>query len=359
MARNTIARIDVAALRHNLRQVRKAAPGSRVMAVVKADAYGHRLDLCLPALAEADMLAVATLEEARAIRRLGSGLPILLLEGFTHASDLPVIAELGLELAIHHQHQIEALKRFNRPMAGRIWLKIDSGMHRLGISAEHAVESHRALQRLPGIDQVNLMTHFALAESPEDPLTHRQLEIFQQATTSLDGERCIANSAAALLDPQTHQDWIRAGISLYGISPLADRTGAELGLKPVMTLQAELIAINQVAAGETIGYGGRYRAPTSMLVGVVGAGYGDGYPRSAADGTPVLVDGCRCVVAGTVSMDMITIDLESCPGARIGDPVELWGAGIPVEQVAHHAGTIAYELVCRITRRVRYRATQG
>jgi len=356
MPRNTIARIDTAALTHNLARVRELAPNSRIMAVVKADAYGHRLDLCLPALKDADLLAVATLEEARAIRRLGSRLPVLLLEGVLHAADLPVAAELALELTIHHPGQVQMLEAFGRSPTPRLWLKIDSGMHRLGVNAADAKSLHARLRRLPGVEQVNLMTHFASADELDADTTRTQLERFESSTDGLDGEHCLANSAAIVEHAASHADWVRAGIMLYGISPFSDRTGEELGLKPVMTLTSELMAINQVPAGEAIGYGGRFVATRDMTIGVAAIGYGDGYPRSQADGTPVLVNGRTCSLAGRVSMDMITIDLAACPDASVGDPVILWGSGLPIEGIARQADTIAYELVCRITRRVRYRA---
>ncbi|NBD96507.1 MAG: alanine racemase [Gammaproteobacteria bacterium] len=358
MARNTIARIDVPALAHNLARVRELAPRSRVMAVVKADAYGHRLDLCLPALAGADLLAVATLEEARAIRRLGSRQPVLLLEGVIEDADLSVAAELGLELTVHHDYQVAALERFGTSPTPRLWLKLDSGMHRLGFQPEDVPSVHARLMRLPGVHQVNLVSHFASADRVEHPQTKRQYERFQSYTQGLDGEICLANSAAVLNFPATHGDWVRAGIMLYGISPVGDRDGPKLGLKPVMTLTSELMAINRVPAGEAIGYGGRYVAERDLRVGVAAIGYGDGYPRSTADGTPVRVAGQDCALAGRVSMDMITIDLANCPQARVGDRVVLWGRDLPIETVAERAGTIPYELVCRITRRVRYRADE-
>jgi alanine racemase len=356
MARNTIARIHPDAIARNLERVRACAPDSRVMAVVKADAYGHRIDLCLPELAAADMLAVATIEEARAIRRLGNGLPVLLLEGVTDPGDLAVAADLGLELTVHHPHQVDALERFGRAITPRVWLKIDTGMHRLGVAAEDVASLHARLLDLPGVDQVNLMTHLACAEQPDHPLNARQVQRFDEAVAGLAGEHCLANSAAIFNWPGIHRDWVRAGIVLYGISPMDSGCGADLGLEPAMTLTSELLAVNQVAAGECIGYGGRYVAPEDMLIGVAAIGYGDGYPRSIADGAPVLVNGRRCRLAGRVSMDMITIDLAGCPNAAIGDPVTLWGAALPIEETARAAGTIPYELVCRITRRVRYRS---
>lgn len=357
MARNTIARIDPGALAHNLGRVRELAPDSRIMAVVKADAYGHRIDLCLPALGAADLLAVATIEEARAIRRLGNGLPVLLLEGVNDFDDLAVAADLGLELTVHHVHQIEALERFGRSPAGRIWLKIDTGMHRLGVPGEAAGEMYRRLQAIPGVERINTMSHFACAEDVSHPLNALQLERFEAATAGLDGERCLANSAGLINYPEARMDWVRAGLLLYGISPLPGRPGPELDLRPVMMLTAELVAINRVGAGEHIGYGARYRAERDMTVGVASIGYGDGYPRTMADDAPVRVGDRLARLCGRVSMDMITIDLDACPDARIGDEVVLWGRGLPVEQLAEAAGTIPYELVCRLTRRVRFRGT--
>lgn len=358
MARNTIAHIDPAAIAHNLARVRDFAPDSRIMAVVKADAYGHRIDLCLPALEQVEMLAVATIEEARAIRRLGNGLPVLLLEGVNDHGDLAVAADLGLELTVHHPHQLAALERFGRSPTQRLWLKIDTGMHRLGVTVDEAAGMHRRMLAIPGVEQVNLVSHFACAEEPDHPLNALQIERFHRATEGLEGERCLANSAGLINLPEARFEWVRAGLVLYGISPLPGQPGPDLGLEPAMTLSAELMAVNRVAAGESIGYGARFVAESDMTVGVASIGYGDGYPRSMVDGAPVLVDGRSCRMCGRVSMDMITIDLESCPNARVGDEVILWGQGLPIETVAEAAGTIPYELVCRITRRVRFRSRQ-
>ncbi len=356
MPRNTLARIDIDAVAHNLRLVRERAPDSRVMAVVKADAYGHRLDLVLPALDQADMLAVATIDEARAIRRLGSRKAVLLLEGVLEASDLAIVESLGLELTLHHPEQVAMLERFGHAPTPRLWLKVDSGMHRLGVEPDQAAELHRRLLGLPGVEQVNLVSHFAAAEDEAGRLSATQMARFDRAVDGLDGEHCLANSAAILNHPASHRHWVRAGILLYGVSPLPGRTGTDLGLKPAMTLEAGLLAVNRVPAGDSIGYGARYIASRDLRVGVVGIGYGDGYPRSVADGTPVRVGDALCPVVGRVSMDMVTIDLSEAPEAAIGDPVILWGQGLPIELVAEGADTIPYELVCRVTRRVRYRS---
>lgn len=356
MARNTIAYIDPAAVAHNLDWVRNRAPDSRVMAVVKADAYGHRIDLCLPALKQADMLAVATLEEARAIRRLGNGLPVVLLEGVSRFGDLAVADDLNVELVVHHESQLDVLERYGRAPAGRVWLKTDTGMHRLGIAPEKAAQVHRRLQGVKGVEQINLVSHLACAEEPGHPLNDRQLNVFEQLSQTLGGQRCLVNSAGLINMPRAHFEWVRAGLVLYGISPLSGQAGRDIGLRPAMALTAELIAINTVKAGESIGYGARFAADREMTIGVASIGYGDGYPRHMPDGAPVQVGGRLCRLAGRVSMDMITIDLGHCPDARIGDPVVVWGSGVPIEKAAALAGTIPYELSCRITRRVRFKS---
>jgi len=329
------------------------------MAVVKADAYGHRIDLVLPALAGADMLAVATIDEARAVRRLGNDQPVLLLEGVIDAADLEIAERLNLELTLHHPHQVQMLEHYGHAPTPRLWMKVDSGMHRLGVEASEVRELWQRLRQLPGVEQINLISHFATSDSPDDRRLREQIQRFDAAVEGLDGEHCLANSAAILNHPSTHRHWVRAGILLYGISPLAGTTGPDLDLRPGMTLEAEIMAINRVPAGDAIGYGARFVAEQDLRVGVVSIGYGDGYPRSVADETPVLVGGQLSRIVGRVSMDMVTIDLSSCPEAAIGDPVVLWGRGLPVETVAAGAGTIPYELVCRITRRVRYRSTAG
>lgn len=355
MARNTFATIDVEAIAHNLAQVRERAGRSRVMAVVKADAYGHGLERCLPALAGADLLAVATMDEARAIRAFRADLPVLLLEGVFDPDELALVEQLKLEIVVHHPVQLDWLEEGAHLPGRRVWLKIDSGMHRLGFPLDGIETVKARLARLPGVEEVVLMSHFACADRPEHPLNAVQLERFDRAVRGLDGPHCLANSAALLNLPQTRRDWVRAGLLLYGVSPLPDCTGTDLGLRPAMTLESRLIAVNEVAAGETIGYGARYRAERAMRIGVAAIGYGDGYPRNMPDATPVLVNGREQGLVGRVSMDMITIDLDGQPEARVGDPVVLWGPGLPVERIAAAVGTIPYELLCRVTRRVEYR----
>lgn len=358
MSRNTFATIAPRALSRNLARVRALCDGARVMAVVKADAYGHGLKRCLPALADADMLAVATMDEARAIRVLEPRAPILLLEGVTAATELEAVARLNLEMVVHHVSQLEWIEAAGAAPGPRIWLKLDSGMHRLGFPLHQAAAVYARLQALPGVEQIVLMTHFACADQADHPLNKRQVNAFDTAVCGLEGPHCLANSAALLNLPETRRDWVRAGLLLYGVSPLPDRDGPSLDLRPAMTLETRLIAVNDVPAGETIGYGARFTAPHDMRVGVAAIGYGDGYPRNTPDGAPVLVNGREQKLVGRVSMDMITVDLGGQEQARVGDPVVLWGDGLPVERIAEAVGTIPYELLCRVTRRVRYR-TKG
>jgi alanine racemase len=355
MSRGTEAIIDVPALARNIGRVRARAGNARLIAVAKADAYGHGLARCMPALADADLLAVATLDEARAIRSVDPRAPVLLLEGVTSADELRVVDELALEMVVHSPEQLGWLVQRGSAPGARVWLKLDSGMHRLGFALDAAAEVHRRLMALPGVATVVLMTHFACADEPDHAMTDRQIAAFDQAVAGLDGPHCVANSAALLNRPDTHRDWVRAGLLTYGISPLADRDGPDLGLEPVMTLQSRLIAIREIPAGDAVGYGARFRAERNARIGTAAIGYGDGYPRSLPDGTPVLVNGQRQALAGRVSMDMTTIDLDGQPEAAVGDPVVLWGPGLAVEEVARAAGTIPYELVCRVTRRVDYR----
>lgn len=364
MARNTFATIDTGAIGRNLARVRELAgqrggtgsPGRPgIVAVVKADAYGHGLKRCLPALAGAEMLGVATMDEARAVRVLLPRSPVLLLEGVVAPAELADVERLRLEMVVHHQSQLDWVEHSGHAPGARVWLKLDSGMHRLGFPLARAPEVQARLSALPGVAEVVLMTHFACADRRDHALNRLQLERFDAAVDGLTGAHCLANSAAMLNFPESRRDWARVGLLLYGVSPVADRTGPELGLEPAMTFETRLIAVNDVPAGESIGYGARFVAPADMRIGVAAAGYGDGYPRNMPDGAPVLVNGRAQRIAGRVSMDMITIDLDGQSEAQVGDPVVLWGRGLPAERVAAAVGTIPYELLCRVTRRVQYR----
>lgn len=355
MSRNTVAHIDLSAFAHNLRRVQALAQGSRVMAVVKADAYGHGLVRAAKALSAAELFAVATLEEALTLRRAGLAHPIVLLEGFHDADELAVIQHHALEVVVHNRQQIEALSAQADLNLRRVWLKFDSGMHRLGFPCDRARDIHRWVQSIAGIGEVALMSHFACADEPGHPLNQQQLQRFDLAVQGLPGQQSLANSAALVALPESRRDWVRSGIMLYGVSPFADRTAAELGLRPVMSLSTRLMAVHDLPAGEAVGYGAAYRCPVAMRVGIAAIGYGDGYPRHAANGAPVLVRGQPSALIGRVSMDMIALDLRHCPDAQLGDDVILWGPDLPVENVAAHADAIPYQLLCGITRRVEIR----
>ncbi len=353
MNRAARAIIDSSALTANLLAARKCSGGARVMAVIKANAYGHGIVATAAALRDADAFGVARMEEAAAIRDARIEGRIVLLEGVFHSEQVPTAAAMGVELVVHSPEQIEILEQCGRDHRFRVWLKIDTGMNRLGFPPESAQEVARRLLGCPSVlGPLHLMTHLAKADEMADQMTGRQIECFDAAIDGIGGERSIANSAGLLGWPASHRDWVRPGIMLYGISPFADSSGSDLGLRPAMTLSSELIAVHSVAAGSTVGYGGAWTAPADTRVGVAAIGYGDGYTRHLGNGTPVLVNGRPASVVGRISMDLVTIDLQDSPDARVGDEVVLWGRGLPVERLAIAAGTIPYELVCGVTQRV-------
>jgi len=351
MSRPAQAVLDAPALAHNLQRVRELAPGRGVMAVIKANGYGHGMIEVAHALGEADAFAVACLDEALLLREAGIHHPMVLLEGFFGPEEFSAIVRHRLTAVIHHEEQLRMLETDPPSAPLSVWLKIDSGMHRLGLAPAKVSAAYERLKALP-VQLQGLMTHLACADERDNPTTPRQLACFQQATASYAEPKSIANSAGILAWPQSHGDWVRPGVMLYGASPFAGQMGQDHGLRPALSLHSQLMAVNRFQRGERVGYGGEWQCPEDMAVGVVAIGYGDGYPRHAQGGTPVLVNGRRVPLIGRVSMDMICVDLRSQPQARIGDPVCLWGPDLPVEEVAGHAGTIAYELLCRITSRV-------
>ncbi len=347
--------VDLEAARANLGRARGAAPGRKIMAIVKADAYGHGLLPMAQALAGAEAFGVACLEEAEVLREAGIGHPIVLLEGPFSAHELHEMRRLDLDTVIHDEEQVRMLDTVPDGPPLRLWIKLDTGMHRLGFPPERFgklirhLAPHRAVAR-----PLRFMSHLAAAHEPDPASVSAQLARFREILHRIAGERSIANSAALLKWPETQLDWVRPGLMLYGVSPFAEETGESLGLRPVMSLVSGLIAVRRVPAGESVGYGGSFRCPEDMPVGVVAMGYGDGYPRHAASGTPVLVAGRRAALIGKASLDMLTVDLRACPEARVGESVLLWGPGLPVEEVARAAGTIPYELLCAVRGRVRF-----
>ena len=355
MSRTTVATIHLGALRHNLARLKQLAAPARVMAVVKADAYGHGLERVARALdGEAEAFAVAALGDGLRLRAAGHRQRIVVLSGPDNAHDIAEMQRLQLEATIHHEAQLQWLVQA-APTRGRlrVWLKIDSGMHRLGFAPERVAAVHAQLQAMAGIDpEIGLLTHFSDSEVFDGEQTPAQIARFTEATGRFVGPRSLSNSAAVLGWPAARGDWVRSGGLLYGLSVVDGRSGADFGFRPAMTLSTQLIAINRIGKGERIGYNGTWTCPEDMPVGVAAVGYGDGYPRSAAAGTPVLIGEQRVPLIGRVSMDLITLDLRTAPAAKIGDRVVLWGAGLPVETIAAQAGTISYDLTCGMTRRV-------
>lgn len=352
MTRPIRATIDLTALRGNFAVARERAAGAALWAVVKANAYGHGLMRTAGALDDlADGFALLDLDDAVALREAGFRQPILLLEGFFEADELPLLAEYGLTPVVHCLEQVEMLTSAALPARLPVYLKLNTGMNRLGLSAEEFHAALTALETASSVSGITLMTHFADADL--DRGIDWQMVRFDEAVQGCEHPVSLANSAALLRFAETRRGWARPGIMLYGSSPFPqDESAAALGLRPAMTLSSQLIAVQELAAGERVGYGGIFTAERAMRIGIVACGYADGYPRHAPVGTPVLVEGRRTRTAGRVSMDMIMVDLEGIPDAGIGSPVVLWGEGLPVDDVAAAAGTVSYELLCALTARV-------
>lgn len=351
---SVFAEINLSALRHNLGVVRQHALSAGVMAVVKAMAYGHgAVPVARAIAAQADALAVARLEEGVALREAGIELPIVVLEGHTRPEHLDIAFKQNLQLTIHHASQLPMLREYaDEPVD--CWLKLNTGMHRLGFPVQEAEALFNEISRLPAVAGLRLMTHLACADDLSDSTTDRQVQRLHHACSGLNAELSIANSAGILAWPDTHADWVRPGLMLYGASPVIGKRAVDFDLRPVMTLKAPLIAVNQLQAGDAVGYGGTWTAPGPMPLGVVGIGYGDGYPRHVGGDAHVLLHGQRVPIVGRVSMDMITVDLSGV-NAQVGDLVTLWGEGLPADEVAAWADTIPYTLFCGVTGRVQRR----
>ena len=351
MTRPVYARLDLQALKNNLAVVRRAAPDSRVWSVVKANAYGHGIERVWNALGATDGFAMLNIEEAILLRERGWKGPILMLEGFFHADDLPLYDKYRLTTSVHSNWQLKAIQNAQLRAPLDIYLKVNSGMNRLGFTPDRVHSVWQQLRAMKNVGDMTLMTHFADADSPQG--IDEAMRRVEQAAEGLACPRSLSNSAATLWHPEAHFDWVRPGIVLYGASPSGQwQDIANSGLKPVMTLGSEIIAVKNLKPGETVGYGSTYRASGPQRIGVVACGYADGYPRIAPHGTPVLVDGIRTGTVGRVSMDMLTVDLTPCPQAGIGTPVELWGRDIKIDDVATCVGTVGYELMCAVAPRV-------
>ncbi|MEI6895985.1 MAG: alanine racemase [Psychromonas sp.] len=347
------ATINLKALKHNQQVLQKKAPASKILAVVKANAYGHGMVRIAQTLSGIHAFGVARLNEALLLRESGITAPIVLLEGFFHVGDLDTLVTHHLQTVIHSQYQLDALINSKLKAPLQVWLKLDTGMHRIGF---HADEFERAYQQLKTsknvLQPIHLMTHFNCADELQNRITTKQNECFKSHIKTDSGLNSLANSAATLAWPATHADIIRPGIALYGVSPFIDKDASDFNLQPVMTLKSQLIAVREHSAGESVGYGAKWTAKRDTTLGVVAIGYGDGYPRMAPEGTPVLVNGRLVPIVGRVSMDMLSVDLGPNSHDKVGDDVTLWGEGLSATLVAKHIGTIAYELITKLTSRV-------
>ena len=352
--------LNLDAMQHNLQRVRYYAPEAKIMAVIKANGYGHGLLRIADALQTVDAFAVARVDEGIRLRKAGIKNRIAVLEGFTCAEELDELLLYQLDPVVHSFTQVDIFESRTEQDLCAIWLKFDTGMNRLGFKANELNTVYQRLNQCPIVKQpISLMTHLANADDKQDPVTLKQISLFNETLSALappdvesKSERSIANSAGILAWKEALTDWVRPGVMLYGISPFSDSTGEQLGLKPIMSLHSRLIAVKPIAKGDKVGYAGSWICEKSTTLGIVAIGYGDGYPRYAKSGTPVLVNGQRVPLIGRVSMDMITVDLEAQPHAKPGDPVTLWGDGLPVEEIAVCADTIPYTLVCGVTQRV-------
>lgn len=351
LSRSTRAIINLQAIRHNFSQL-SPQQGSTAIAVIKADAYGHGAVTVAQALAvSCECFAVAICDEAVPLRAAGITQPLLILEGPHQVEDCQTAKAQQLILLVHNQQQLQWLDKLSEAQRPAVWVKVDTGMHRLGFQCDEVaalLEQYPWLKRQPTV----LASHFACADEPDHPNNQVQLARFQALTASLGLAGCMANSAATLCHPESQADWCRLGIGLYGASPVTGHTAAEYQLVPVMSLVAQIIALHFVRKGDTVGYSQTWTAPRDSIIATVGIGYADGYPRHCPTGTPVVVRGQRGQLVGRVSMDMITIDVTDIPGASLGDDVELWGQQLPVDEVADRAGTISYELITRVSGRV-------
>jgi len=360
MSRAAIATIDLGALKHNLSIVRKNAPYSKILAVIKANAYGHGLETMARALTEADGFAVAHFEEAIAIREIYKDKPVVLLQGFADEIELALLLSLSIEPVIHSFYQIDILEKSELTDTTSVWLKVDTGMNRLGFAHADMLTAWQRLNAIESLkDRVKIMSHFANADDKNHPGTDDQISLFQILTKECNAEKSLANSSGLLHWPESQLDWVRPGIMLYGVSPFKNELEDNFDLMPVMTLKSRIIAINQIEKDEAIGYGHIWKAKKNTSIAVVGIGYGDGYPRHIKENTPVLINNTRYQIVGRVSMDMICVELNDDYKINVGDEVVLWGEGLPVEEIAIQAGTIAYELLCHVTARVKFEAING
>ncbi|WP_261816114.1 alanine racemase [Vibrio gallicus] len=348
-----VACINTDALQHNIQLIHHQAPSSKLLAVVKANGYGHGLLEVAKNAVGTDAYGVARIEEALQLRSGGIVKPILLLEGFYSPDDLPILVTNNIQTVIHCEEQLVALEQAELDGSVVVWLKMDTGMHRLGVRPEQYDEFIERLHNCKNVAKpLRYISHFGCADELDNPITSRQIELFEATTENCQGERSIAASSGILSRPDSHFEWVRPGIIMYGVSPFSHNDASQMGYRPVMTLRSHLIAINELKAGESVGYGANWSTERDTKIGVIAIGYGDGYPRTAPNGTPVFVNGRKVPLAGRVSMDMLTVDLGPDASDEVGDVAVMWGDNLPVEEVARFVGTIAYELVTKLTSRV-------
>ncbi len=345
--------VNLAAFKHNLKKVREFAPKAKIMAVIKANAYGHGLLRIAKILDGVDACAVARVDEGILLRQAGFNNRITILEGFVCEVELHNLIQYDLDVVVHSVGQVDILERYQGGKKITVWLKLDTGMNRLGFKQTDFNLSYQRLLKCKGVHQpVSLMTHLSHADDLESEITKKQVLRFKDVVKDFPGEKSIANSAGIIAWSDSVADWVRPGIMLYGVSPFSDQMASKWGLQPVMSLHSRLIAVKTLESGETVGYSGSWVCKKSTKIGVVAIGYGDGYPRYTKTGTPLLVNGCKVPLIGKVSMDMITVDLGNQPNAKEGDPVTLWGDGLAIEEIAKYSDTIPYTLLCGITQRV-------
>jgi len=356
MSNPAIAHIDLQALHYNLAQIKKLTPQAKILAMVKSNAYGHGAVPVAKSLENSiDAFGVIFVKEALALHGAGIKKTIVVLTGFFDSEELITISNLGFNTVIHNFEQLEILAKTKLIKPLQVWFKIDTGMHRLGFQPHEVLRAYKLLQDNPQVKKpLYLMTHFSDADEITHAKTLKQLACFTSVTKDLAGIKCLSNSSAILQWPEAHSEWVRPGITMYGVSPIANKTGADFGLKPVMTLTSRLIAVHQLNKGETVGYGSTWTCSEDMSVGIISIGYGDGYPRNTRPGTPILINGVRCNLIGRVAMDMTAVDLRPLPNAKVGDIATMWGNKLPIEEVAQGSDSIAYELFCRMTQRVHF-----
>ncbi len=356
MSRTATALLSTENLLHNVKIIKQKVGSARVIAMVKANAYGHGIRSVSKRLdGHVDMLGVASIDEAMALRQCGVQSPILLAQGVFQPDELKLASTEGFHVAFHHEMQVDWLEHTHLSKPLNAWIKINTGLGRLGFAVENALEYYDKLSSNPHIAApVRLMSHFSCADEPEHPLNEQQKQTFKTLISQIDTEYSLCNSSGLFHFPECHYDYVRPGIALYGVHPIKGHRAAELGLKPVMTIQSSLMSVHTLQKGACVGYSARYQCPENMPVGIIAFGYGDGYPLTAQDGTPILVNHQECPLIGRVSMDMIAVDLRNCPHAKVGDQVILWGNELPIERVAEHTANITWDMLTGVQNRVKF-----